>query len=64
MKPIIEVFVLPDGKTKVQTKGFAGSDCKQASRFLEAGLGQVQSDRLTDEYFRVQPAQQILREGA
>jgi hypothetical protein len=59
----IEVIVLPDGKTKVQTKGFSGADCKQASKFLEAALGQVRSDRLTDEYFCTQHTQQLVREG-
>lgn len=63
MNQTIEVFILPNGKSKVQTKGFSGSDCKQASKFLEAALGQVSSDRLTDEYFCAQPTRQTLQEG-
>jgi hypothetical protein len=51
MTKIIEVLVLPDGKTKVQTKGFAGNECLQASKALEAALGHVTSDRLTSEFY-------------
>ncbi len=38
----IELIVSPDGSSRVETKGFAGSDCQQASRFLEQALGQKQ----------------------
>src|SRR6266850_1284097 len=38
MARIIEVVVSPTGETTVQTKGYAGSDCLQASRFLEEAL--------------------------
>ena len=51
MSKLIEVFVLPDGKTKVQTKGFAGGNCREASKFLESALGHVTSDKLTAEFF-------------
>lgn len=62
MSKLIEVFVLPDGKTKVQTKGFAGSDCREASKFL-AALGHVTSDKLTAEFFHTQSNRQSLRQG-
>ena len=52
MTKIIEVIVLPSGETKVQTKGFVGGECREASKFLESALGQVSSDRLTDEFFQ------------
>ena len=35
MPRLIEVLVSPQGETTVQTKGYAGPDCLQASRFLE-----------------------------
>ncbi len=35
---IIEVTVDPQGKTKVETKGFSGSECVDASRALEQAL--------------------------
>ena len=36
----IEIIVSPKGETSVQTKGFAGSECRQASGFIEDALGQ------------------------
>jgi hypothetical protein len=54
----IEVIVSPTGTTQVQTKGFAGNSCQQASRFLEAALGKVASQELTAEYHVTQVSQQ------
>ena len=36
----IEITVTAKGETTVQTKGFAGSCCRDASRFIEEALGQ------------------------
>lgn len=47
----IEVTVSPTGETKVETKGFAGPACREASRLLEAALGRVASERLTAEFY-------------
>jgi hypothetical protein len=58
----IEVIVLPDGQTKVQTLGFSGAACREASALLEAALGQVSSERLTVEFYASQAEQQVLRE--
>ena len=46
----IEVIVKPDGSSKVETHGFAGADCRQASEFLEQALGSRQSERLKPEF--------------
>ena len=48
----LELIVSPDGSSRVETKGFAGSDCQQASRFLEQALGQKQSEQLTADFYR------------
>ncbi len=48
----IELIVSPDGSTRLETKGFAGSQCQQASRFLEQTLGQKQSEQMTADFFR------------
>ena len=48
---LIEVTVSPAGETTVQTKGYSGSDCFQASRFLEQSLGTKISDRPTAEFY-------------
>lgn len=58
MARIIEVIVSPQGETTVQTKGYAGSDCLAASRFVEQALGVVASDRKTSEFFAVDQATQ------
>ena len=50
MSRIIEIIVKPDGGTTVQTKGSAGSSCREATRFLEKALGQVASEQLTVEF--------------
>ena len=34
MTQIVEVVVSPTGETKIETKGFAGSSCRDGSRFL------------------------------
>ncbi len=51
MPRVIEVIVSPQGQTTVQTKGYAGTDCLQASKFLEQALGLVTSDRKTAEIY-------------
>ena len=48
----IELIVLPDGSSKVETKGFAGSQCQQGSRFLEQALGAKRQEKLTSDFYR------------
>ncbi len=52
MSRMIEVLVSPQGETTVQTKGYVGSDCLQASKFLEQALGLAITDRKTAEFFQ------------
>jgi hypothetical protein len=51
MSRIIEMIVSPKGETTLLTKGYAGSDCLQASKFLEEALGLSLSDSKTAEYY-------------
>ena len=62
MARIIEVVVSPTGETTVQTKGYTGADCLQASRFLEQTLGVTTADRKTAEYHQTAPAQQQIQQ--
>jgi DUF2997 family protein len=48
---IIEVTVSPKGESTVQTTGFAGSDCQQASKFIEDALGIATGERKTAEFY-------------
>ena len=54
MMKIIEILVSPKGETKVQTRGFAGPSCREASRFLEDALGQRLAEQTTAEYHQQQ----------
>jgi hypothetical protein len=54
----IEIIVTPEGKTTVQTLGFSGSSCREASRFIEQALGQTVAETLTAEFHQVQPIEQ------
>ena len=54
----IEIIVASDGKTTVQTKGFAGSSCRDASRFLEQALGQRTAEQLTAEFHQTETVSQ------
>jgi hypothetical protein len=62
MNPIIEVIVLPTGEARIETKGFAGPTCQEASRFLETALGTRGQEHLTAEYFQQARQDQPIRE--
>jgi hypothetical protein len=55
---VIEVTVSSTGKVSVQTRGFAGSACRQASAFLEKALGQVAADQPTAEMYQAEATRQ------
>jgi hypothetical protein len=59
----IEILISPTGETTVQTKGFAGSSCRDASRAIEQALGLVQSDSPTAEMYQTQSVNQPLPQG-
>lgn len=54
----IEITVDPAGNTRVETKGFTGPSCRDASRLLERALGVVESDAATAEMYEQQLTQQ------
>ena len=60
---IIEVIISPTGQTNIQTKGFTGSSCRDASKFLEQALGVRASETLTAEFHQTQATQQTAQEG-
>ena len=66
MSQIIEIIVKSDGQTHIQTKGFAGSSCRQASQFIEQALGQRTGQQLTAELYQQvsQPQTHQLKGGA
>jgi hypothetical protein len=58
----IEITVDPQGQAKVQTKGFSGPECRQASQFVEQALGRRTAESLTAEFYQGQQAGQELRQ--
>ena len=50
----IEIIISTDGQSRIETRGFTGSRCRDASRFLETALetalGTVSSEQLTAEF--------------
>jgi hypothetical protein len=45
----------------VQTKGFAGAECQQASKWLEEALGIVAREQRTAEFYDLAVQQQEIR---
>jgi hypothetical protein len=56
---VIEIMVSPTGETQVQTKGFSGHTCRDATRFLEQALGTKKNEKLTEEFYRTNTQQQM-----
>ena len=56
----IEITVDPKGQSKVETKGFSGAECREASKFVEQALGQRTAETLTAEFHQGQQAGQHL----
>ena len=54
----IEIIVAPDGKTTAQTRGFVGSSCQDASKFIEQALGQRTDEKLSAEFYQAGQVQQ------
>ncbi len=62
MTRTIEVVVDPKGATTVQTRGFQGTSCRDASRFIEEALGAKTGERLTTEFYQTQSVEQQTRQ--
>jgi len=62
MPQLIEVTVSPQGETKIQTKGYEGQRCQEASKFLERALGLVAAEKKTSEFYVQAPAEQQVQE--
>lgn len=63
MSKTIEIIVAPNGQTRVETKGFVGSDCRQASQFIERALGRQTDELLKAEFYQTVTSQQHMKEG-
>lgn len=54
----IDITISPTGQSHLETRGFAGNECKAASRYLESALGSKTSETLTSEFHQTQTEQQ------
>ena len=63
MSQVIEITVDGKGEATVQTRGFAGGECREASRFVEQALGQRTAEQLTAEFYQGQQADQSLKQA-
>ena len=51
MSEKIVIIFSPDGSVKVETKGFHGAVCVEASRAIEEAIGTVGNFSRTGEYY-------------
>ena len=63
MKKIIRLIVSPTGETRIETKGFSGPECREASRFIEQALGQPVGEQLTAEFYQGQMTGQQIKQS-
>ena len=63
MKKIIRIIVSPKGETKIETRGFSGAECREASKFLEQALGQPVGEQLTSEFYQAQTTGQEIQQS-
>lgn len=62
MNKAIEITVAPNGEIRVETIGFTGSGCRDASRFLEDALGRQIDESLKPEFHQtVTESEQTIR---
>jgi hypothetical protein len=60
---IIEITVDTKGQSKVETRGFTGDKCREASKFIEQALGQRTDEKLTAEFYQAQSSEQQLKQS-
>ena len=59
----IKITVSPTGQARVETGGFTGGECREASRFVEQALGTRSAETLTAEFHQGQKSDQELRQS-
>ena len=59
----IEITVDSRGQSRVETKGFAGGECREASRFVEQALGTRSAESLTAEFHQGRQAGQDIQQS-
>ena len=63
MKPTIEIVIAATGDITIDAIGFTGTDCEQATRFLEEVLGTRETSVRKPEFYRTRQQHQKQRIG-
>jgi len=63
LNKIIEIIVAPNGQARVETKGFAGNDCRHASKFIEQAIGRQTNELLKSEFYQSTSSSQQVKEA-
>ncbi len=63
MKKVIEITISPTGETTVETRGFTGGECREASKYVEQALGQRTAEQLKGEFYQDQQVNRDLRQS-
>lgn len=50
----IDIIVAPNGETRIETRGFSGPACQEASRLIEQALGSRAAEQRTAEFYAPQ----------
>jgi len=61
---IIEITVDAKGQSKVETRGFTGGECREASKFIEQALGHRTGETLTADFYQGQTTDQRLKQSS
>ena len=60
----IHVLISPKGEVTVETKGFSGPSCRDASKFIEEALGTRTDETLKAEFHLTETSQQAVQQRA
>ena len=60
---VIEITVDTKGQSKVETRGFTGGECREASKLLVQALGQRTDEKLTADFYQAQSSEQQLKQS-
>ena len=52
MPKTIEVIVSRDGQIRIESKGFAGAECRHATKSLEEALGVRRGEQVTGDFYQ------------
>jgi len=61
---LIEITIDSKGQSRVETRGFTGGECREASKFIEQALGQRTGEQTTAEFYQGQSLVQQLKQSS